>query len=151
MQVNLRDIAAGAVFVAIGLFFALNAWLNLRIGHAFSMGPGYFPVLLGTILIGLGLAIAVMAIGRPAEAFGAIPWRGVGLILLGIVFFAVTVRGLGLAISLGGATIMAGLSSGRMSILSAILVSAVLTAFCILVFVTALGLPYPVIGPWLHH
>jgi hypothetical protein len=149
MQANLRDVAAGAVFIAIGAFFALNAWFNLKIGHAFSMGPGYFPVLLGTILVALGLAIAVQAVGRPTEAFGRVPWRSVGLIVGSIVFFAVTVRGFGLAPSLALATFMAGMSSGRMTAVPAALLSIVLTAFCVLVFITALGLPYPVIGPWL--
>ena len=51
---NLKDCAAGMLFVAIGLLFAVNAWLGLSIGSAFAMGPGYFPILLGVILIGFG-------------------------------------------------------------------------------------------------
>jgi hypothetical protein len=150
MRVNLRDVAAGAVFVAIGAFFALNAWFNLRIGRAFSMGPGYFPLLLGTILIALGLAMAAMSLGKSAEPFDRVPWRGIGLVVGSIVFFAVTVRGLGLAASLAIATFMAGLSSGRMSVMPAALLSVALTAFCVFVFIYALGLPYPLVGSWLR-
>jgi Tripartite tricarboxylate transporter TctB family len=149
MHTNLRDLAAGALFVAIGSFFALSAFLNLSIGSAFSMGPGYFPILLGLILIGLGVAIAVTALTAPAAPLGPVSWRGVGLVTASIVFFALTVRGLGMAPSLGGATILAALSTDRNSPLVAILLSLCLTAFCILVFVVALRLPYPIIGPWL--
>lgn len=149
MRVNPKDVAAGGIFVAIGLFFSLNAWFTLRIGAARSMGPGYFPVLFGIILIGLGLVIALTAIGRPRESFGEISWRGVFLVTLSIIFFAVTVRGLGMALALGGATVMAAMSSNRLTFVGSLITSASLTTFSILVFIYALRLPYPVIGPWL--
>jgi len=141
--------AAGAIFVAIGLFFSLNAWLTLRIGAAHAMGPGYFPVLFGAILVCLGLVIALMAVGKPREVFGRVSWRGVLLVTASIVFFAVTVRGLGMAAALGGATVMAAMSSNRLSFVGTLVTSACLTTFSVLVFVYALRLPYPVIGPWL--
>jgi hypothetical protein len=149
MRLNLRDLAAGALFIAIGSFFALSAIFNLSIGRALSMGPGYFPVLLGLILIGFGLAIAISGAADPAAPFGPVSWRGVGLVTASIVFFALTVRGLGMAVALGGATVLAALSTDRNSPLVAIAISLVLTTFCILVFVVALRLPYPIIGPWL--
>lgn len=149
MRVNPKDVAAGAIFVAVGLYFSLNAWFTLRIGEARSMGPGYFPVLFGAILIGLGLVIALMAIGNPKEAFGKVSWRGVILVTASIVFFAVTARGLGMALALGGATVMAAMSSNRLSFVGTLITSVCLTTFSILVFVYALRLPYPVIGPWL--
>ena len=68
MRLNLRDLAAGALFIAIGSFFALSAFLNLPIGRAFAMGPGYFPMLLGLILIGFGLAIAIAGFAQSGDA-----------------------------------------------------------------------------------
>jgi hypothetical protein len=68
MRMNPRDLAAGALFIAIGGFFALNAWLNLAVGRAFAMGPGYFPILLGMILIGFGIAIGAAGLGKPASS-----------------------------------------------------------------------------------
>lgn len=150
VRVNPRDLAAGAVFIAIGLGFGLNAWANLRIGQANAMGPGYFPLLLAALLIGFGVAIALSAIGQPAAAMGRVSWRGVALVTASIVFFAATVRGLGMAPALGGATVMAAMSSGRMSLPGAVLLGLVLTVFSIGVFLFALQLPYPVIGPWLR-
>ena len=149
MRVNTRDLAAGALFVAIGGFFAMNAWRNLAVGQAFAMGPGYFPILLGAVLIGLGLAIGLSGLLKSATPFGPVSWRGVGLVTGSIVFFALTVRGLGMAPALGVATILAALSSDRNSPVFAVVLSLCLTAFCILVFVYALRLPYAVIGPWL--
>ncbi len=71
------------------------------------------------------------------------------LVTASIIFFAVTVRGLGMALSLGGACMMASLSTGRNTVLQSLIVSFCITAFSILVFVVGLRLPYPVIGPWL--
>jgi hypothetical protein len=149
MRVNIRELAGGAMFVAIGAFFALNAWFGLRIGQAFSMGPGYFPIVLGLVLIGLGLAVAAGGRGRPAERLGPVPWRGIVLVTAAVVFFAFAGRKLGLAPSLAVATFMAAMAPQQATLVSAALLSLALTAFCVAVFVHALGLPYPVIGPWL--
>lgn len=148
MRLNPKDLAAGAIFVAIGAFFALNAWFSLAIGRAFAMGPGYFPIVLGVVLIALGVAIALTGIGKPSRPFGDVSWRGITLVSASIVFFALTVRGLGMAPALGGATVLAALSA-RNAPLFALILSLCLTAFCVLVFVYALRLPYAVIGPWL--
>lgn len=150
MAVNLRDFIAGIAFVVIGAGFGGNAWLSLRIGEANAMGPGYFPILLGLILVGFGGAIAFSAVGKPREAFGPVAWRGAGLITLAVLFFALTVRGLGMAPALGVATLLAGLASGRLSLGGALLLAIGLTSFCVTLFLYALQLPYPVIGPWLR-
>ena len=147
---NLRDCAAGTLFVAIGLLFAVNAWLRLSVGSALTMGPGYFPVLLGVILIGFGLAIFLAGLRQPMQPFGTVSWRGVGLVTGAILFFGLTVRGLGMAPALGGATLLAALSTERNSLLFALLLSFCLTAFCVALFVYALQLPYAAIGPWLR-
>ena len=150
MRVNPKDIAAGGVFILIGLFFGLNAWFNLALGQARSMGPGYFPVLLSLVLVGFGVAIALRAVGQTPQAFGRVAWRGAALVTGAIVYFAATVRGLGMAPALGGAVLIAALSTGRVSLRAALVLSVVLTTFCIVIFLFALQLPYPVIGPWLR-
>jgi hypothetical protein len=149
VSVNLRDLAAGAVFIAIGLFFALNSLAYLNFGEAVSMGPGYFPTVLGFVLAGFGVFIGATSIGKANVPFGAVSIRGTLLIMASILFFAFSVRGLGMAPSLGISVYLSAISSGRMTIPGALVVSAALTVFCVAVFIYALGLPYPVIGPWI--
>lgn len=149
MSINRRELAAGLLFVAIGLYFALDAWFQLRIGRLLSMGPGYFPLVLGCLLIGLGGIIGLNGMREPEQPFGRVSWRGVALVIGSIVFFAVTVRGLGLALALSGSSLMAALASGKMTLRGAVLLAVVTTAFCILIFVYGLGLPYPVVGRWI--
>lgn len=149
MPINRKDLACGLLFVAIGAGFALHAWANLRIGRAFAMGPGFFPVALGLILAAFGAIVALGSFNRPAEAFGAVPWRGVALILGAVLFFAVAVRRLGFAPTIFIATGMAALSTPRATWRGTLLLGLAMTAFATLTFVFALRLPYPVIGPWL--
>jgi hypothetical protein len=146
---NLRDLAAGGVFAAIGLFFALGAWFDLRVGSALSMGPGYFPLLLGGLLTALGVAIALKALVAARAPFDATSWRGLIMTIGAIVFFAATVRGLGLAPSLCIATMIAAGASGQVNLRLAALLGAALTLLCVAIFIWGLGLRYATIGPWL--
>ena len=149
MIINLKNFWAGVLFIGIGLYFALEAWLNLRVGSALNMGPGYFPIILGGILASLGLAIGLGSLGKVPEPLGAVPWRGLALVIGAILFFAFTVRGLGFAPALAGASLMAALSSGKMSLRGAVLLALAISAFGVLVFVVALRLPYPIVGRWI--
>ncbi len=62
---NVKDLAAGAVFAAIGLAFMAGA-LTLDIGTAFKMGPGYFPLVLSGLLVLLGLIVMAKSVNMPA-------------------------------------------------------------------------------------
>ena len=149
MQKALKDLLAGLVFVAFGLAFAVTAW-SYDLGTALRMGPGYFPLVLGGMLVLLGALIVVEGfIAGEGEAIGAVPWRGLVLLTAAVLFFGFTVRGLGLAPSLFVTVLLAAFSSHRTTIVSALAMAFGLTAFCIVVFVKALGMPVPLLGPWL--
>ena len=61
-----KDFWCGVLFFAIGIAFMVIA-RNYRLGTAARMGPGFFPTLLGGLLAGLGLLLAVPAIVRDGE------------------------------------------------------------------------------------
>ena len=142
------DAIAGALFIAFGLFFGLQAF-NLDIGTALKMGPGYFPLLLSGILILLGLLIMFSAVNKAGDAIGAYAWRGMLFILPAPVFFGLTVRGLGFVPSIFFTTIIAAMASLKMKLPAALLLAVVLTLFSTLVFSYGLGLPFRRFGPWL--
>lgn len=149
MSSNAKDIAAGGFFTLLGLYFCINAWMNLTIGTAFRMGPGYFPIMLGGILALLGIAILVKSLVTASGPIGTFSVRGTLLIGIAPVVFGVTVRPLGLVAAIFLSTFVAAMSSRRVSILLAFALSAGLTIFCIIVFVVGLGLPMRLFGPWL--
>jgi hypothetical protein len=145
-----KDLLAGAVFIAFGLGFALIG-LRYELGTALRMGPGYFPLLLGGLLALLGLGTIVEGFIRgDVSPIGPIPWRGLILLTAAVLFFAYTVRRLGLAPALVGATLLAAFSSRRTTVVMALMMAVGLTALCSLIFVELLSLPVPLIGPWLR-
>lgn len=149
MQRSLKDLIAGLIFVAFGLAFAVAAW-SYDLGTALRMGPGYFPVVLSGLLVLLGSAIVAESLVRGDRTpIGPIPWRGIVLITAAVLFFGFGVRRLGLAPALFGATLLAAFSSERTTVLAAFLMAIALTLFCILIFIEALGMPVPLLGPWL--
>jgi hypothetical protein len=149
MRLNYKNLAAGGVFIAIGGAFALTAYLKLRIGSALSMGPGYFPIMLGLLLALLGSIILVSAIGQEHSPFGKVSWRGVALVAFALLFFAFGVHRLGMAPSLAACVLITSLASNRVTLKQAVLVSLTLTILSAALFVYGLGLPISLIGPWL--
>jgi Tripartite tricarboxylate transporter TctB family len=148
MTVNIRDIGAGLIFIAIGILFGLGA-LGLELGTALRMGPGYFPLVLAGILVVLGLVVLIQGFGHPTTGRLTVPWRGLVLILAAPVVFGLTVRGLGLVPAVMLVVLIAAFASRRMSVPLALILTVTLTLFCVLVFSFGLGLPLRLFGPWL--
>jgi hypothetical protein len=148
MTFNVRDVIAGALFVALGGWFAV-ASLNLELGTAFRMGPGYFPLILAGLLMLLGVLTVVRAIRDRPAAVGSIPWRGLLLVLPAPILFGVTVQGLGLVPALVLVVILVSFASRSMRVLTAVCLTAALVAFSVGVFSYGLGLPMRRFGPWL--
>ena len=150
LNASRNDLASGALFVALGGYFALEA-MKYEFGTPFRMGPGFMPVVLGGVLVALGIAVAATGIGKPdAEAPPAWPWRGIVLVLGTILFFAATIRGLGFIPVVLIAGFATALSSSRNSPLAALVVSVGLCVLCLLIFSVGLGLQLPWFGPWLR-
>jgi hypothetical protein len=145
----LKDILAGAVIIALGLAFALGA-LDYEIGDPLRMGPGYMPLALGVIVIGLGIGIVIKGfLAGEDEAIGGVDWRAIVLLTAALLFFGLTVRGLGVALALLGATLLASLARSRTSLTEVVATSVGLTVLSVVLFVFVLQLRVPLTGPWL--
>jgi len=145
----LKDILAGAVIIALGLSFALGA-LAYEVGDPLRMGPGYMPLALGIIIVGLGIGIVIKGfIAGEGEAIGAVDWRAIVLLTAALLFFGLTVRGLGVAVALLGTTLLASLARSRTSLIEVVLISVGLTVLSVVLFIYVLQLRVPLTGPWL--
>lgn len=147
MTFNKSDVGAGAIFIAIGLFFGLMTLSGLEIGTARRMGPGYFPIVLSGILIVLGIAVAAKGLNQDDTPRGPLPWRGLIVLLSVPVIFGFLIRPLGMAPVLLITTFVTSFASRRMSVRAALLLSAGLVVFCVAVFNFGLGLPLRLFGP----
>jgi len=143
------DIKSGAIFVVTGLFFIVYVLVDLPIGSANRMGPGYFPIALSAILILLGAGIILKAEDRGIAA-AYVPWKAVALISLALAIFALTVRGLGMVASVALLVFISTFASRTTTLKRALMATIGITLFCILVFHYGLGLNIQMFGPWLR-
>jgi hypothetical protein len=148
LNIDRTNLVCGLALILTGLFFAYQS-IELELGTALRMGPGYFPFILACVLVLLGGVIVFQAIRVEGEAVGAIAWRGIAFILPAPIFFGLTVRGLGFVPAIFFTALIAAFASHKMKPLKAVILSALLTVFSVLVFSYGLGLPFRRFGPWL--
>jgi hypothetical protein len=149
LRIDVSNLLSGAIFIAIGAWFAGNAFVNLPVGTAQQMGPGFFPLALSGILIVLGLAIGAQAIGADSPITASVPWRGLILILAAPILFGLVINGLGLGPTVFLTSIVAAYASRRMTLFRALGIAGGLTVLCVLIFKVGLGVSVPTLGPWL--
>lgn len=145
-----RDLVGGILVMATGLgFMALGR--DLEMGTSFRMGPGYFPTILSALLFLLGVALTIVGLRAPRSegGSGSVPWRGVLLIIGAVAVFGATLRGLGLMPALAVVVFATAWASRYASWKASLPLAIGLTAFCVLLFIKGLGLPLPLLGPWL--
>jgi len=138
-----QDLGAAFVFILIGAAGFYFGW-DLRTGSASRMGPGYFPMLLSGCIILIGLVVGARALIIEGPAVERFQLRPLSLLVIAALIFGYLIEEIGLAIS-GVLMILVATYAGREARLKeAVILSIVLTAFSIIVFVWALGQPLPV-------
>jgi hypothetical protein len=149
MQRAIKDVLAGLAFIGFGLAFAVGA-TAYEIGTAFRMGPAYVPLVLGGLLVLLGiLIIAKGFVAGEGAAIGSVPWKAAVLIVAALVFFGATIRGLGVVPSVFLTALLAGFSGHRPGAVAPVVIAVGLTITSVVVFIVALQLPLPLVGPWI--
>jgi hypothetical protein len=143
-----KDLLAGLIFIVFGALFALGA-TGYDFGDPVRPGPGFYPLVVGALLVVLGIAIIIRSAVEDDAGPVTLPsWRAVILIVGGLVVFALTVRGAGLVPATFLAALLASLASRQTSPLGAVVMAAGLTALSVLIFVVALSLRLPLLGTW---
>ncbi|WP_155897534.1 tripartite tricarboxylate transporter TctB family protein [Aureimonas ureilytica] len=142
-RMKTRSFASGLVFAALGAV-GLAMSFEYTMGSARQMGPGYFPALVFGVLLLLGAGIAGKALGftssEPLESFVC---RPLVVIVGALTVFALAVERLGFVLACAGLVLIATMAGTRLSILQRLMLAAVITTFCWLVFILGLGLLIP--------
>lgn len=144
---NPKDFWAGIMFLAISLATVIIA-RDYPMGSAGRMGPGFFPSLLGWILAGISAIVLIGSLatrGEPLERFAV---KDMVLILGSVLLFGFLVRGAGLACAIPVLILVSAAASTKFRVPAAMGLAIGATIFCVLLFVKALGLPLPIVGPW---
>lgn len=165
---------SAGVFLVIGGVFAFGA-LAYDLGTPLAMGPGAFPFWTAVLLVCLGIAVLVKGWFAPSReetvveestiegaaaeespldrgaplGFGRIPWRPLLVVLAVVVFFALTIDGLGLVVTSFVSVVGVSFARSETTWKQALLTGAILTLLSWLVFSLLLRLNVPAFGPWI--
>ncbi len=144
-----RDFYAGAFMMFFGAVMAFHG-PSYSLGTLMHMGPGFLPTALGVILIGLGIAIALTAVGVPdGEDEDILPpspqWFAWGCILASPMLFIVFGTYGGLAPATFACVFVASLGDHNATWIGSVLMSLLITVFGVLLFHFVLQIPMPVL------
>jgi hypothetical protein len=147
---NQKDFWSAVMFIIFGALFIV--WSHeYQFGTTQRMGPGYFPTILGILLVFLGILVALPTFKHDAAETHVEPigWRGLLVILGAVILYALLLPRLGYVISMAALVIISAMASREFTWKAAILSTIVLGIFSYLVFVKGLNLQFPVWPPFL--
>jgi putative tricarboxylic transport membrane protein len=135
---------AGLFLLAVAAL-SFYGTINLNIGELSRMGPGMMPAIASAGLALFGAALIAESFIGEGPALEGWDWRGIVFVFSAVVVFALTIRGLGLAIAGPLAVLISALADRDTRLVEIIPFAAVLTIVSALLFKTLLGLPIPLL------
>jgi putative tricarboxylic transport membrane protein len=136
-----QDFYGGLALVALA-GVALVASAELPGQRGFAFGPGTAPRLFAALLAALGAGVALVGVLFDGPKIEKYAIRGPVLVIVAIIGFAMMIRPVGLIIASYVTFIVAILGSKEMRFVEAVVGAAVMTLFCVLLFVYLLNLPF---------
>ena len=142
-----KDFWAGLMLIATGAATMYIA-RNYAFGSTLRMGPGYFPTVLGGILILFGLYILVSGLRSSEKIKGAWSLRALIALPVAFVLFGVLMTHAGFLPALLVLIFGSALAGPQFRLVEVLLLSAALSVVSVALFVWGLGLPYPLIADY---
>jgi hypothetical protein len=136
------DILSGIMFIGVG-GIGMYIARDYPFGSALRMGPGYFPTVLGGIMVAMGIYCLLMGLKRQEKIKRT--WSVRALIILPITtfVFGVMMEYLGFVPAVIVLSVLASTASPEFHWLEQLVLAAGLTVGCVALFIYGIGLPYP--------
>ncbi|WP_398475951.1 tripartite tricarboxylate transporter TctB family protein [Tardiphaga sp.] len=138
------DFYTGLLLVVVATI-ALLYIRTLTIGTVLDMGPGYFPLGLALILLGMGLVMVVKGLTTAGVPVGAIHLRPLFFILLSFAAFGLLVERAGLIIAILAQVGLAHFASRETTWPASVITGVVLAIASSIIFVWLLKIPVNVL------
>lgn len=142
---NNRDFLAGLLFIVLG-GLAVALARDYPIGSTMRMGPGYFPTVLGGILLLFGAYVLLRGVRSGERVKGEWGYRPLALIALSIVLFGFLLDRVGMVPAIVVTLFVAAAAGREFRVKEVLLLAVAMTAFSVAVFSYGLKLPYPLLG-----
>lgn len=138
-----RNHVFAAIFVVFSTAMAIYTLMTLDIGTPDRMGPGFFPLMLSSLL---GILSAMVGFAKPdqdTEPVIMLPVRSFLLIIAAPLVFAATVTFLGLWLSVFVTVFVVSFASKFAHLKNSLFLAGGFSVFCVIVFHYFLHLPIP--------
>jgi len=143
-----RDFFAGVFYILLGV---VGMWIarDYPFGSALRMGPGYFPSVLGGMMIAFGVAVLLMGVKNNEKIKPGFSWRALIILPIATVVFGYAMEHAGFIPALAVLVPISAAASPEFNWKEVILLTIGLIILSLAVFIWGLGLPYPMIkGIW---
>jgi len=144
-----KDLWASVMYIGTG---AVGMWIakDYPFGSALRMGPGYFPTVLGGIMVAMGIYVLALGLRKDHEKIQG-NWSIRALIVLPIsmIAFGILMEEAGFIPAMAALIPISAAAGRDFKWLEVVLLTIGLTIACAAGFIYGLGLPYPLIkGMW---
>ena len=149
-----KDFFSGLMFMAVGAAFAWGA-TTYNVGSGARMGPGYFPLYLGVLMMVLGIAITFNSLvveHAGGDKIGKWAWKPLFFIILANLVFGVMLAGLpslgipamGLIVGIYALVFIASVAETGWKVKNTFILATILAVGSYVAFVMALKLQFAV-------
>ncbi len=145
-----KDFWIGVIYLGAGAF-GLVIGREYPLGSAGRMGSGYFPFIISCFLLLISIVTIVRSFLAEGEPVGTPAWKAAILVVGSVVAFGALLPTAGLIVALLATVLTSAAASEKFRFEWRATASLFgLVVFCSLVFVKGLGVPMPLVGPWLE-
>ena len=149
-----KDFFSGLMFMGVGVAFAWGA-TTYNVGSGARMGPGYFPLYLGILMMVLGAVITFKSLvveTLDGDKIGKWAWKPLFFVILANLVFGALLAGLpyfgfpamGMIIAIYALTFIASMAESGWKFKPTFILATILAAGSYVAFVLALKLQFPV-------
>lgn len=142
-----RDFLGGIMLTGFGSA-ALILSLDYPMGTAFRMGPGYFPIILSALLIGIGIIVAGRSLKSGEVAIPRFAWRAILVSSASVVLFGLLINRGGLLLATAVMVVVSRLSRPEYSWVETVILAVLTSVCCAAVFYFGLKVQMPLLPVW---
>jgi putative tricarboxylic transport membrane protein len=142
-----RNFLAGLLLVGFGLGALLIA-CTYKMGTAFRMGPGYFPMVLASLLIVIGVLVAALALKSGEVKLPKVAWRPLIMVSAAVALFGLMINSAGLLLATFAMVVVSRLARPGYPRTETVVLGVALSVLCGVLFYYGLRIQMPLLPTW---